>query len=82
MPPEKCSKIIKNHGLFTKPEDINCKNIKAQNVRKPKKQLTKDNTETYVHLIKQIMEEAPNFNIDDTIIEMEEHFDLNEFNPY
>ena len=82
MPPEKCSKIIKTQGLFTKPEDLTCKTINAPKKQKSKTIISKDNTETFAYLIRHLMEEAPNHDIDDTIMEMEEHYDLNEFNPF
>ena len=64
MPPEKCSKIIKTQGLFTKPEDITCKTIKAPKKQKSKTHINKDNTETFTHLIRHLMEEAPNLDIE------------------
>ena len=63
-------------------QNYTCKTINAPKKQKSKTHFSKDNTETFTHLIRHLMEEAPNQDIDDTIIEMEEHYDLNEFNPF
>ena len=49
---------------------------------KPKISTNKDSLETFAHLIKHMMDEAPIQDINDTIMDMEEHYDLNEFNPF
>ena len=82
MPPEKCSKIIKTQGLFTKPEDLTSQITSMPKKHRSNTNISKGNLETFAHLIRHLMEEAPNQVIDDTIIEMEEHYDLNEFNPF
>ena len=82
MPPDKCCKIIKTKGIFTKPEDLTNKTTNIPRKCRSKTSTNKDSLETFAHLIRHIMDEAPNQDIDDTILDMEEHYDLNEFNPF
>ena len=82
LPPDKCSKIIKTQGLFTKPEDLTSQTFKLSEKLKPKISTNKNSLETFAHLIRHLMDEAPIQDINDTIMDMEEHYDLNEFNPF
>ena len=82
LPPDKCSKIIKTKGIFTKPEDLTNQTTIIPRKCKPKTSTYNDSLETFAHLIRHIMDEAPNQDIDDTILDMEEHYELNEFNPF
>ena len=82
MDPAKCSKIIKNHGIFTKPNDLTRPRTTLPKKPRPKKPQNKDNLEAYLHLVRKIMYEAPEPNLNEAIMDMEEHYDLNEFCPF
>ena len=82
MAPVKCSKIIKTQGIFTKPKDLTDLSSKQPKKPKPKNNIKKANLETYIHLIRQIMDDAPDQDINNIIMDMEEHYDLNEFDPF
>ena len=82
MAPAKCSKTIKNQGIFTKPKDLTDPSSTQPKKLKPKNNTKKENLETYVHLIRRNMDEAPDQDINENIMDMEEHYDLNEFDPF
>ena len=82
LPPDKYSKIIKTQGLFTKPEDLTSQTCHLPKKLKPKFSANNNSLETFAHLIRHLMDEAPIQDINDTIMDMEEHYDLNEFNPF
>ena len=71
-----------NQAIFTKPKDLTDPKSKLPKKLKPKNNIKKDNLETYLHLVKKLMDEAPEQDINDTIMEMKEHFDLREFYPF
>ena len=83
MNPATCSKIIKkNQGIFTKPKDLTDPSSKPPKKATPKNNKNKDNLETYLHLIRKIMDEAPEQDLNEAITDMEEHYDLSEFCPF
>ena len=80
--PTKCSKIMKNQGIFTKPNDLTGPRTEPPKKTNPKSNKIKDNLETCLHLVRKLMDEAPDQNLNEAIMDMEEQYDLSEFWPF
>ena len=58
--PNAAKLFLKNHGIFSKRKDLTDPSLKPPKKPKPKNNNNKDNLETYLHLIRKIVDEAPN----------------------